>query len=143
MSTPRGIVLYLPLELAMLLQKDCADNNQLSATRVLWVLTEFYKDKLPKEVYETLHKRYELTALESRQKKQQKAQDSKSAREKEKEERERFNSLTPLERRIETKKRQLKLAEESGNEEKAKHLRAEISYLEKPTPHTSKQGRRK
>jgi hypothetical protein len=61
----------------VLLNKECAENEQLPSTFILRLLTEHYKDKLPQDVYEYLIYQYSLTALEQRERKQQKAEQPK------------------------------------------------------------------
>jgi hypothetical protein len=65
---------FLPFEIKMLLQDECAKNKQLPAQRILFILNEHFKDQLPKQVYEGNKTRYSMTAQESRQKKRDKAQ---------------------------------------------------------------------
>jgi vacuolar-type H+-ATPase subunit I/STV1 len=62
----------------MLIQEDCTRTSQRPATRILWILTEFYKDRLPKEVYDELKNRYEMTAFEQREAKNLKVKERES-----------------------------------------------------------------
>jgi hypothetical protein len=74
--------IMLPLDLRMKIQEDCAKTSQRPATRILWILTEFYRDRLPPEVYQELHNRYEMTAYEQRELKNQKVEQVKRTKQK-------------------------------------------------------------
>jgi guanylate kinase len=70
-ENPNTVRLFLPLEIRLLLNKECAENDQLPATVILRILAEHYKDKLPQDVYEYLIYQYSLTALQQRERKRQ------------------------------------------------------------------------
>ena len=78
MSSFNGVIILLPLDLRLLLQQDCAKSDQFTATYILRILTEHYKDRLSKEVYESLKAKYSMTALEQRHVKELKAQEKES-----------------------------------------------------------------
>jgi hypothetical protein len=79
-SSFNGVTVLLPLDLRLLLQQDCAQSDQLTATYILRILTEHYKDRLSKEVYESLRDKYSMTAQEQRHVKQLKTQEKESKR---------------------------------------------------------------
>lgn len=76
-SSPHTFLVHVPLDLLMLLNRECAENDQLPSTFILRLLTEHFKDKLPTDVYEYLIYQYSMTALEQRERKRQKAEQPK------------------------------------------------------------------
>lgn len=70
-----AVNLFLPLDLRMLIQEDCAKSERLNATVILSILTEHYKTRLPQTVYEQLRDEYSKTAFEQRDAKRIKAQE--------------------------------------------------------------------
>jgi hypothetical protein len=76
-SSPHTFVVHVPLDLLVLLNRECAENDQLPSTFILRLLTEHFKDKLPTDVYEYLIYQYSMTALEQRERKRQKAEQPK------------------------------------------------------------------
>jgi hypothetical protein len=76
-SSPHSFTVHVPLDLLVLLNKECAENDQLPSTFILRLLTEHFKDKLTIDVYEYLIYQYSMTALEQRERKRQKAKQPK------------------------------------------------------------------
>lgn len=72
---PNSVRVFLNLDLRLLINQDCAKTDQLPATFILKLLTEHYKNRLPKEVYDALIEEYSMTALEQRERKRLKKQE--------------------------------------------------------------------
>lgn len=72
-----AVSLFLPLRLKMLIQQDCARNDQLPATVILRILTEHFKDEIPKNEFDALIYQYSLTAYEQKEAKKQKEKEPK------------------------------------------------------------------
>ena len=139
----------LTLDLRMLLQQDCAKTSQRPATRILWILTEHYKDRLPPEIYKELRERYELTAFEQREIKAQKEEQRGKA--KQKGSLKLRNQLQQIQQDLALCEIRLKDVNTSNPrfwEGRKKHLEEQKSIVEaqlstdKPLEHTSKRGRR-
>jgi hypothetical protein len=72
---------YLPLDLQLLINQDCAKDpdyqlHQKSATFILRLLTEHYKTRLPKEIYEKFREEYSMTAIEQKERNRLKHEES-------------------------------------------------------------------
>ena len=63
------VSLFLPLRLRMLIQQDCAKNDQLPATVILRILTDHFKDEIPQEEFDRLIYEYSKTAFEQQREK--------------------------------------------------------------------------
>lgn len=61
----------------MLIQQDCAKNDQLPATVILRILTEHFKDEIPQEEFDALIYEYSKTAFEQQKEKRQKVEQPK------------------------------------------------------------------
>jgi hypothetical protein len=72
------VTVYLPLRLRMLIQQDCAKNEQLPATVILRILTEHFKDDMPEVEFDALIYEYSLTAFEQQKAKREKERAQKA-----------------------------------------------------------------
>ena len=72
MSSSNIVPVYLPLDLQLLINQDCAKDpdyhkHQKSATLILRILTEHYRNQLPKEMYEKFVEEYSMSAIEQKE----------------------------------------------------------------------------
>lgn len=85
-------ILYLPLELAELIQEDMVkDPKRQDATLILWVLTQWYKDRLNPEMYNFFNERYLIPSAVSKEINARKKLENQSKRKKRDEIRRREN----------------------------------------------------